>query len=40
MQSLQVSQKDKLVTQVTLIPLGDIERMDVTLNFAISCGFD
>lgn len=31
----KVSQKDKLMTQVTLIPLGDLERMDVTLNFAI-----
>jgi len=31
----KVSQKDKLLTSVTLIPLGEPERMDVTLNFAI-----
>jgi hypothetical protein len=30
-----VSQKDKLMTQVILIPLGESERMDVTLNFVI-----
>jgi hypothetical protein len=31
----QVLQKDKLNTKVTLIPLGDTERVDVTLKYSI-----
>jgi len=34
-ENYQVEQGDKLRTQVTLIPMGEKERMDVTLNYVI-----
>ena len=34
-ENYQVPQKQKLRTKVTLIPLGDKERMDITLNYEI-----
>jgi len=34
-ENYQVEQGDKLKTQVTLVPLGEKERMDVTLNYVI-----
>ncbi len=34
-ENYQVPQNQKLLTEVTLIPLGDPQRLDVTLNYAI-----